>query len=153
MVSAFVDTNIFVAFANKRDRDHGRAVGLLDRVRRGEFGLVYTSDYVFDETITTAFVRTGRSAVAVKVGKIILGSKEESIPPLVALIKVDERIFVEAWRAFKTERFEGLSFTDHTILAQLKEFKIDALISFDTGFDGLAQRISWLVKSSDAENE
>ncbi|MEM2107628.1 MAG: PIN domain-containing protein [Candidatus Bathyarchaeia archaeon] len=141
-MSVFIDSNIFVAFANKRDRDHSKGKDLMNRLRRGEFGQPYSSDYVFDEAITTALVRTGRFDTAVKIGKIILGSREESIPSLVRLIRVDERIFEEAWATFKTGRFEGLSFTDHTILVQLKEFKIDALISFDTGFDGLAARIS-----------
>lgn len=142
MASAFIDSNIFIAFANQRDRDHARSSELLDEVRRGEFGQPYTSDYVFDEVVTTALVRTGRLATAIKAGKIILGSKEESIPSLARLVRVDERIFAEAWATFKAGRFEGLSFTDHTILAQLKEFKIDTLISFDKGFDGLAARVS-----------
>lgn len=141
MASAFIDTNIFIAFANKRDRDHVQAVELFDKVRLGEFGVTYTSDCIFDEAVTTALVRTRRQALAVRVGKMILGSREESIPPPVTLIMVDERVFEEAWRTFKEGRFEGLSFTDHTILAQLKEFNIDTLISFDRGFDGLTRRV------------
>lgn len=58
------------------------------------------------------------------------------------LLRVDERIFGEAWAQFKAGRFKGLSFTDHTILTQLKALKLDTLLSFDTGFDGLAARIS-----------
>jgi len=141
-MSVFIDANIFVAFANKRDRNHARSSELMNRVRKGEFGLPYTSDYIFDEAVTVALVRTKRLDIAIKMGKIILGSREESIPSLTRLVRVDERIFAEAWKTFKAGRFEGLSFTDHTILAQLKELKIDALISFDTGFDGLATRIS-----------
>jgi len=142
LTSTFIDSNIFIAFANTRDRDHARSLELMDEIRRGEFGLPYTSDYVFDEAVTTALVRTGRVTTAVKVGKIILGSKEESIPSFARLVRVDERIFSEAWTNFERGRFKGLSFTDHTILAQLKEFKIDTLMSLDTGFDGLAARIS-----------
>jgi hypothetical protein len=142
MMGIFLDSNIFIAFANKRDRDHMRAHELMDKVRRGEFGLPYTSDYVFDESVTTALVRTRRLDFAVKVGKMILGSKEESIPTLAKLVRVDERIFMEAWTTFKAGRFQGLSFTDHTILAQLKNLRIESLLSFDKGFDGLTARIS-----------
>lgn len=88
----------------------------------------------------SAVLRTERLDV-MKMSKIILSSKEESGPSLVKLIRVDEGISAEAWATFKAGKFEGLSFTDHTILAQLKEFKIDFLISFDKGFDGLAARI------------
>ena len=142
MTSAFIDSNIFIAFANRRDRDHARSVDLMDRVRRGEIGPAYTSDYVFDETATTALIHTRRPTTAIRAGKIVLGSEEDSIPPLAKMIRVDEGTFSQAWSTFKTERFKGLSFTDHTILAQLKEFRIDILCSFDTGFDGIAQRIS-----------
>ena len=141
-MGVFIDSNIFIAFANKRDRDHARSIELMDSVRKAKFGTPYTSDYVFDEAVTAALIRTGRLDTAVKMGKIILGSKDESITSLARLIRVDEKIFSEAWATFKTGRFKGLSFTDHTILAQLKELKIEALASFDTGFDGLATRIS-----------
>jgi len=141
-MSTFIDSNIFIGFANKRDRNHAQSAVLIDRVRKGEFGVPYTSDYVFDEAVTTALIRTGRLDIAVKMGKIILGSREESIPWLVRTVRVDERIFSEAWATFKEGRYEGLSFTDHTILTQIKEFKIDTLISFDTDFDGLVTRIS-----------
>jgi len=138
----FVDTGVFVAFANKKDRDHKRSVELLDRLRKGEFGHAYTSDYVFDETVTTTLVRTGRHRTAAKAGKIVLGSREESIPALAKLVRVDERAFDEAWKRFQSGKFGGLSFTDHTILAQMNDLKIGLVLSFDGGFDGKASRIS-----------
>ena len=138
----FIDTNVFIAFANKSDQDHLRSLVLIDKIRKGEFGLAYTSDYIFDEAVTAALICSKRLDVAVKTGKIILGSRDEGIPSLAKLIRVDERIFEMAWATFKAGRLEGLSFTDHTILAQLREYRIEALASFDTGFDGLAARIS-----------
>ena len=142
MPGIFIDTNIFVALANKKDRDHQTSVRLADRLRKGEFGQPYTSDYVFDETVTTALVRTKRQDAAVKAGKLILGSKDESIPPLARLVRVDERTFGEAWASVKSGRFARLSFTDHTILAQMNDLKIDTVLSFDSGFDGIVSRIS-----------
>ena len=137
----FLDSNIYIAFANKRDRDHKRARELMDRVRKGEFGISYTSDYVFDEAVTSSLIRARRMDVAIKVGKLILGSPEESIRSIAELLRVDEKTFSGAWSSFKTGRYEGLSFTDHTILFQMKESKIDLLLSLDTGFDGLVARI------------
>jgi len=113
----------------------------MDDVRRGRLGTAYTSDYVFDEAVTAALIRTRRVDLAIKLGKLILGSKEDSIPSLARLIRVDERIFTKAWMVFKVGRYEGLSFTDHTILAHLKDLNIDALMSFDSDFDGLTARI------------
>ncbi|MFQ5711894.1 MAG: type II toxin-antitoxin system VapC family toxin [Candidatus Geothermarchaeales archaeon] len=141
-MAILLDSNIFISFANRRDRGHERARTLLDKVRKGEFGVPYTSDYVFDEAVTTALARTGRLDIAVKVGKIILGSEEDSIPSFIKLVRVDEKIFAKAWTNFKARRFRGLSFTDHTSLALLEEMRVDSILSFDKGFDGLAARIS-----------
>jgi len=34
------------------------------------------------------------------------------------------------------------SFTDHTILGQVRRLGIDSVTSFDSGFDGLVTRVS-----------
>ena len=141
MAGSFIDTNMFVSLTNKRDRDHKGALQLFERIRKGEFGQPHTSDYVFDEALTVILIRTGRVESAINVGKIILGSKEEKIPALARLIRVDERIFAESWRVFRSGKFKELSFTDHTILSQIKEYRLDYLISLDSGFDGLVARI------------
>jgi uncharacterized protein len=113
----------------------------VDRLRKGEFGQAYTSDYVFDETVTTTLVRTGRHQTAAKAGKMVLGSKEESIPALARFVRVDERAFHEAWKMFQSGKFYDLSLTDHTILAQMDDLKVDLVLSFDHGFDGKVSRI------------
>ena len=141
MTGAFIDTNMFVSVANKKDQDHKRAVRLFDRIRKGEFGQPYTSDYVFDEALTVTLMRTRRLESAVNVGKLILGSKREAIPALARLIRVDERIFSESWRVFQSGKLKGLSFTDHTILSQIKEYQLEYVISLDRDFDGLVARI------------
>lgn len=141
-IGIFIDSSIFIAFANSRDRDHARAERLMNEVRKLEFGTRFAADYVFDEAVTASLARTRRPETAIKVGKLIIGSTGESIPSIARLIRVDEKTFADAWETFKAGRFEGLSFTDHTILAQLKAFKIDMLLSFDSHFDGLAPRVS-----------
>src|ERR1700730_12190263 len=98
MTGAILDTNLFVSLANKKDHDHKRALQIFERIRRGEFGQPYTSDYVFDEVLTVTLIRTGRVQSAINVGKMLLGSKEEAIAPLVKLLRVDDRVFSESWR-------------------------------------------------------
>jgi predicted nucleic acid-binding protein len=141
LTGIFLDTNLFVAFANRKDRDHARAVQLFERVRKGEFGQPYTSDYIFDEALTVTLVRTGKVANAIKIGKLILGAKEEAIPVLAKVLRVDEHLFSESWRNFERGKLRDLSFTDQTILSLMKEHSLDYLLSFDKGFDGLVARI------------
>lgn len=76
-VNGRVLANIFIAFANLRDRDHARSLTLMNRVRQGEFGQPYTSDYIFDESVTTALICTGNLTTAIKTGKLILGSERK----------------------------------------------------------------------------
>jgi uncharacterized protein len=141
MTTIFVDSGIFIAFSNNKDRDHKTVTELMQRIRSGEFGQPYTSDYVFDESLTAVLVRSGRLDFAINVGKIILGSASEDIRPIARLLKVDEEIFHRAWNSFASGRHSHLSFTDHTILAQIRELKIDYLASLDSGFDGLVKRL------------
>jgi predicted nucleic acid-binding protein len=110
-------------------------------MRKREYGRPLTSDYVFDEVVTTALVRTGRVDAAVKAGKIVLRSPEDSIPAVANLVRVGERAFADAWETFKKARYRGLSFTDHTTLAVMNERRIDMLVSFDRGFDGKVKRL------------
>ena len=72
----FIDTNIFVAARNKRDFNHRRAILLLRKALGGDYGSLYTSDYVFDEAVTVALIRTRRLEVAVDIGEFILSSKK-----------------------------------------------------------------------------
>ncbi|MGI0081071.1 MAG: type II toxin-antitoxin system VapC family toxin [Nitrososphaerales archaeon] len=140
MTSIFIDSGIFIALANKSDRDHESAINLVDKIRRGEFGQPYTSDYVFDETLTAALVRARRLEPAVNIGKVILGSKDDGLLPLAKLLRVDQQIFSKAWTDFASGRHKHLSFTDYTILAQVTELKIDGIASLDSGFDGLIKK-------------
>jgi len=60
-----------------------------------------TSDYIFDETITTILYQTGRHDVAEKCGEIILKSR------MLSIAYVDETLLRDAWQLFK-DRTEAL---------------------------------------------
>ena len=134
-MAVFVDTGIFVALRNADDELHGRSAELMRCALKSEFGRVYTSDYVIDEAVTTALVRTRKHTFAVDLGNYILES------PRIIKLRVDENSFKEAWEKFKLFKDKPLSFTDCTSLALVEKFGIKQLLSFDTGFDGLVSRI------------
>ncbi len=134
-MAIFIDTGVFVALRNADDELHARSKELMRRALKSEFGRTYTSDYVIDEAITTALVRTKRHSLAIDVGKYIIES------PRIIKLQVDKDSFENAWKKFKTFMDKPLSFTDCTSLALMEKSRITQIASFDSGFDGLAQRI------------
>lgn len=134
-MGVFVDTGIFVALRNADDELHERSKSLMKSALKSEFGRAYTSDYVIDEAVTTALVRTKRHDFAVDLGKYILES------PRIIKLRVDDTSFKEAWEKFKTLKDKTASFTDCTSLALMTKFGITQILSFDADFDGLVSRI------------
>jgi uncharacterized protein len=127
---------------NKRDEDHERAVSLLREVAEGKYGMAYTSDYVLDEALTVALVRTRRPETAVNAGVLILGSKEKRLPAIARMVRVDEGTLQESWKSFMSGKTHKLSFTDHTCVSLARSFTGGMIMSFDEHFDGLLTRIS-----------
>ena len=135
-MTVFIDTGIFVALRNAEDINHQRSKELMMDALKGNWGRIYTSDYIIDEAITTALARTKRHDIAVDVGTYILGSAR------FIKIGVDNEVFNDAWLKFRTFKDKGLSFTDCTSIAVIQKHAIKQILSFDDGFDGLIQRLS-----------
>jgi len=128
-MAIFVDTGVFVALRNADDEFHERSRDLMRRALKGEFSRIYTSDYVIEEEVTTALVRTRRHDLAVDVGKYIIES------PRVTKLWVTKDSYDAAWED------RPMSFTDSVSLALMKKNNVKQIMSFDTGFDGLIPRI------------
>ena len=134
-MAVFIDTSIFVAVRNKRDRNHHRARELMKRALMAEFGVIHTSDYVIDEAVTTALARTRNHEIAVNTGRYILDSER------VEKLSISREDFKLAWGKFQTIKDRFLSFTDCTSLALMERHGIERIMSFDSHFDGLAERL------------
>jgi predicted nucleic acid-binding protein len=133
-VTVFIDTGIFVALRNADDELHTRSTELMKKALKAEFGTVYTSDYIIDEAVTTALVRTRRHDLALDIGKYIIES------PRITKLWTTKETFELAWQKFQTLKDKPLSFTDCTTLAHIQKNRIKQTLSFDSGFDGLVQR-------------
>lgn len=131
-----MDTGIFFAAFSKNDTHHVEAVGLLECALLGKCGTIYSSDYIFDETVTLARVRTHNYEITSKIGDMIKNSSR------IRLLRVDEDIFNKAWDIFGKYHNKELSFTDCTSIALVKTQKIDMIFSFDLHFDGILNRIN-----------
>lgn len=102
---------------------------------QGDFGKIQTSDYVINEAITTALARTRRHDLAIDAGRYIIDS------PRIIKLWTTKETFDLAWRKFQTLKDHPLSFTDCITLASMEQNHIKQILSFDSGFDGLTQRI------------
>ena len=134
-MAVFIDTSIFVAVRNRKDRNHQRAKELMKRALTAEFGVIYTSDYIIDEAVTVALARTRNHQIAINTGRYILDSARiEKLP----ILRED---FTLAWSKFQNIKDRFLSFTDCTSLAVIETRGIERVMSFDSNFDGLAERL------------
>ena len=134
-MAIFIDTGIFVALRNADDELHARSEELMRNALKGGFGRICTSDYVVDEAITTALMRTKRHDLAIDLGTYIIES------PRITRLWMVEDSFEMAWEKFKAFSDKPLSFTDCASLALMEKNHIKQIMSFDSGFDGLVQRI------------
>jgi len=134
-MAVFIDTGIFVAVRNRKDRNHQRARELMKRALMAEFGVIHTSDYVVDEAVTTALARTRNHQIAVNTGRYILDSER------IEKLAISREDFNLAWSKFETVKDRFLSFTDCTCLALMERRGIERIMSFDSHFDGLAERL------------
>ena len=133
-MGVFIDTGVFVATRNIRDVNHSRAIELLREAVNGKWGTMYTSNFIFDEAVTLALVRTKRVDIALDIGNFILSA------PIVFL-HVNEEAFNIAWTIFKRYAERGLSFTDSTSIALMRIHRIEYIMSFDKHFDGIVSRL------------
>jgi predicted nucleic acid-binding protein len=138
-MSVFVDTGVFFAHHDTDADRHEQAVTAFDELLNGEYGQPYTNDYVLDETLTLTRARTGSFEAADTVSGRILG--DDPFPHVFEMIHVepdDVRASLETFRRYDDH---DLSFTDATIVTLCESRGIDAVLSFDTDFDGLVDRI------------
>jgi predicted nucleic acid-binding protein len=133
-MAVFLDTSVLVAARNVDDKNHARAKELMKSMLRGEHGEIYTSDYVMDEAVTLMLMRTKKIELAINVGEYVLRS------PRIRKLRVTEDVFDAAWGKFKSLR-KPMSFTDCASLALVEKSGIGSIASFDSGFDGLVERI------------
>jgi len=134
-LAVFIDTGVFVALRNADDEFHTRSKELIEQALKGKFGRIFTSDYVIDEAVTTALVRTRRHDLAVDIGKYIIES------PRITKLWTTKENFDMAWQKFKTFKDKPLSFSDCVSLVLMEKNRIKQIMSFDSGFDGLTQRM------------
>jgi len=134
-MAVFIDTGVFVALRNADDEFHTRSKEIMRSALKGEFGKIFTSDYIVDEAIAIALIRTRRHDLAVDIGKYIIES-----PRILKLWTIKDTFDV-AWEKFKKFKDRPISFTDCVSITHMEKNSIEQIMSFDSGFDGLVRRL------------
>jgi predicted nucleic acid-binding protein len=109
---------------------HSDALGFVQKLRDRKlpYTFVFTSDYVFDETVT--LVRLAHShEKAVKFGDALPASR------VLNLLKLDDGLIRQGWTVFKQHHNKTFSFTDCTSFALMKQMEDPDAFSFDCNFD------------------
>jgi len=142
-MSVLVDSGVFYAHADSSAERHSSAVRAFDALIDGAYGQPYTTDYVYDETVTLTLRRTSRFERAATVGRRIRG--DGGFPDLVRIEHVTPPVFEAAVDVFERYDDQELSFTDATTVAVADELDVDAVVSFDDDFDGI---VEWIEPAS-----
>lgn len=134
-MSLLLDTSALVAARNAEDKNHNKALRIMIPALQGDYGKLFISDYIFDEAVTLAYVRTGSRKFANDIGKF---AKAKPIN-----FRFIEPIdFDKAWELYLQYEDKRLSFTDCTNIALMERLKIDTIFTFDMEFKGLVNIIA-----------
>ena len=129
-MSILVDTCAVIAVRNADDINHKKAMEIMVPVLRGQFGKVFVSDYIFDEAVTLAYIRTKNKKFVHDIAKFI-----RSKPINLRFIEPSD--FENAWELYRKFDDKHFSFTDCTNIAIMERLRIDTLFTFDSEFNGI----------------
>jgi len=126
MEKIFVDTSGWVALFVKNDVNHKKAVSIFQKLKDIK-ALIYTSDYIIDETITTILVRSDHKQ-SVIAGNALFNSE------IIKCIYVAPEYLEPAWKLYQKYKDKKFSFTDATSFVISKNLNIRKVFTFDKNF-------------------
>jgi len=124
-----LDSSFLIAFHNGADVHHDPASRLMDRFLDGEFGQGLLLEYVVVEVVTVIAIRLDL-ARAIEVGDALLESEELDFVP-------GSDHFLHTLATFRSQKTEGLSFTDVAIVSLARAWGVPEVATFDRGFRGV----------------
>ena len=119
-----------MAYRNIKDVHNKTADELIRRALKGEFGAIYTTDYIYDEALTLAMVRTGNKNIAEDISDVLLS-------PRIEMIIIDVPVIEQAKAIFFKFFDKRISFTDATTMVVMQQRNISKIITFDAHFNGI----------------
>jgi predicted nucleic acid-binding protein len=126
----FIDTNIFVAALNRKDKHHKKGRELLAQAFK-KFSWLQTSDYILSECLTVAWARTRNPNLIQQLDSLLQESEK------IQILKVNETTFATAKTYMRKHPNIIPTLTDWTTLVLMRDHKILEILSFDTDFDAV----------------
>jgi hypothetical protein len=123
----FIDTSAWYAVEVEDDINHKAACKFLAQIASGKYGVVITTDYIIDETLTLLRSRRGLNSALDFIDKI---RKSKSI----RVFWINEDLFEKALQTFQSSGSKTWSFTDCTSFALMRELIVSEAFSFDMHF-------------------
>ena len=130
----FFDSGFLLAFVNASDPQHAQAVPVMDRALKGEFGRMVVSNFITDEVLTLARVRTKSCDCGKAIHKFLHKTKDNK--RLFLEVCIDEVLMKNTTDIYWKHCESGLSFTDCSILAVIDFLSVSHLATFDDHFRG-----------------
>lgn len=124
-----LDTSFLISYFNTKDENHLKAAQIMKQIKKGVYGDIYLTDYIFDEFVTVAFIKLKDLTKVVKIGS--------DLKDLLNLEILDEETFEASWNLFKSQKNTSLSFTDCSNIAFMQKNKIKNIATFDKDFENL----------------
>jgi len=122
----FVDTSGWVALFVKNDKFHGHAKEVFKSIQDADT-VLYTSDYVIDETVTTIRMSSNhrQSLIALEA---IMDSQMTSI------VYVNPDYFLKTTQLYQKYKDQPYSFTDISSFVVCHDLRVKNVFSFDSHF-------------------
>lgn len=125
----FIDSSAWLAFMIQGEPNHKEIVTLMaEETKAGT--KFFTCDYVLDEVFTRLITTQGLQAIK-KFYQLVKKAEEQK---QLLILWTDASLFNKAWKYFTNFSEHKLSFTDSLIIAMVKDFKINIVLSLDQGF-------------------
>lgn len=129
MNKIFIDTSAWIAYSLVKDQAHQQILDLI-KPNLSSGNIVYTSNYIVDETITRLVYDTNWSITT----KFIQFIDKSVNSRFLNRLWVDEQVEKDAMEFLKKYSDHKLSFTDVTTAVLVKHFGINTIITLDSDF-------------------
>ncbi|HME51372.1 MAG TPA: PIN domain-containing protein [Candidatus Lokiarchaeia archaeon] len=141
-MAILLDTGFYAGLIHPKDEHHQDSISLLDQIKDGLYGQVYTSNYIMTETATLCSIRSERNPrVLATCQDYFIGTLKLAI--IIYARDVNDK---ETWELFQKTSQDAsikkpLSFIDCTNIILAKHYQIEYIASFDPHFDAWLTRI------------